>query len=78
MNSVNTVRNMESSMRQHLSTRLNQMGWLNGKNQTLTDLVNAMLDSSCLPKSWWGKAILAACFVLNRVPSAKGDKTPYE
>jgi hypothetical protein len=48
------------------------------KNQTLTDLVNAMLDSSGLPKSWWGEAILAACFVLNRVPSAKGDKTPYE
>jgi hypothetical protein len=48
------------------------------KNRTLTDLVNAMLDSSGLPKSWWGEAILAACFVLNRVPSAKGDKTPYE
>jgi hypothetical protein len=37
-----------------------------------------MLDSSGLPKSWRGEAILAACFVLNRVPSAKGDKTPYE
>ena len=37
-----------------------------------------MLDSSGLPKSWWGEAILAACFVLNRVPSDKGDKTPYE
>jgi hypothetical protein len=48
------------------------------KNRTLTYLVNAMLDSSCLPKSWWGEAILAACFVLNRVPSVKGDKTPYE
>jgi transposase InsO family protein len=48
------------------------------KNQTLRDLVNAMLDSSGLSKSWWGEAILATCFVLNRVPSAKGDKTPYE
>jgi hypothetical protein len=48
------------------------------KNQTLIDLVNAMLDSSGLPKSWCGEAILATCFVLNRVPSAKGDKTPYE
>jgi hypothetical protein len=37
-----------------------------------------MLDSSGLPKSWWGDAILIACFVLNRVPLAKGDKTPYE
>jgi hypothetical protein len=48
------------------------------KNRTLTDLVNAMLDSPGLPKSWWGEAILAACFVLNRFPSAKGHKRPYE
>jgi hypothetical protein len=48
------------------------------KNRTLTDLVNAMLDSSGLPKPWWGEAILTACFVLNRVPSAKGEVTPYE
>jgi hypothetical protein len=48
------------------------------KNLTLIDLVNATLDSSGLPKSWWGEAILVACFVLNRVPSAKGGKTPYE
>jgi hypothetical protein len=48
------------------------------KNQTLTDLVNAILGSSGLSKSWWGEAILAACFILNRVPSAKADITPYE
>jgi hypothetical protein len=44
----------------------------------LTELVNAILDSFGLPKSWWGKDIFAACFVLNQVSSAKGDKTPYE
>jgi hypothetical protein len=48
------------------------------KNRTLTDLVNGMLDSSGLSKPWWGEAILTACFVLNRVPSAKGEVTPYE
>jgi hypothetical protein len=48
------------------------------KNQTLNDLVNAMLDCFGLPKSWWGEAILDACFVLNRVPSAKDDKAPYD
>jgi hypothetical protein len=42
------------------------------------DLVNAMLDCSGLSKSWWGEAILTACFVLNRVPSSKGEITPYE
>jgi hypothetical protein len=37
-----------------------------------------MLDSSGLPKSWWGEAILTACFILNRVPSTQVDITPYE
>jgi hypothetical protein len=37
-----------------------------------------MLNSSGLPKSWWGDAILVRCIILNRVPSAKGDKIPYE
>jgi hypothetical protein len=78
MSPVNIVWNMKSSMRQHLSTNLNQMWWLNEKNQTLTDLVNAMLDSSSLSKSWCGEFILAACFILNRVPSSKDDITPYE
>jgi hypothetical protein len=35
------------------------------KNITLADLVNAKLDCSGLSKSWWGEAILTACFVLN-------------
>ena len=48
------------------------------KNRTLTDLVNAMLDSSGLSKSWWGEAILAVCFILNQVSSAKGDIMPYK
>jgi hypothetical protein len=42
------------------------------------DLVNAMLDCSGLSKSWWGEAILTTCFVLNQVPSSKGEITPYE
>jgi hypothetical protein len=78
MISVNIVRNMESSMRQQLPARLNQMGVAEWRNRTLTDLVNAMLDSSGLSKSWWAEAILAAYFILNRVPLAKGDITPYE
>lgn len=48
------------------------------KNRTLTNLVNAMLDSAGLTKSWWGEAALAACYTLNRVPSSKGEITPYE
>jgi len=39
------------------------------KNHTLTDLVNAILETAGLPKEWWGEAILTACHVLNRVPT---------
>jgi hypothetical protein len=31
------------------------------KNCTLTELVNAMLDTAGLSKEWWGEAILTAC-----------------
>ena len=48
------------------------------KYQTLTDLVNAMLDNAGLFKSWWGEALLTASLVLNRVPNRNEDQTPYE
>jgi transposase InsO family protein len=48
------------------------------KNRTLTDLVNAMLDTAGLPKAWWGEALLTSNHVLNRIPNRNKDKTPYE
>ena len=48
------------------------------KNRTLTDLVNAMLDTSGLSKAWWGEAILIACHVLNQVPTKNKEITPFE
>ena len=48
------------------------------KNQTLMDLVNAMLGTSGLTKAWWGEAIFTACHVLNRVPTKNSEITPYE
>nr|CAD39988.3 OSJNBb0045P24.6 [Oryza sativa Japonica Group] len=48
------------------------------KNRTLTDLVNAMLETTGLPKAWWGEALLTSNHVLNRVPNINKDKTPYE
>ena len=46
------------------------------KNHTLTDLVNAMLETAGLSKEWWDEAILTACHVLNRVPT-KTKKLHY-
>jgi hypothetical protein len=48
------------------------------KNCTLTDLVNAMLDTSSLSKAWLGEAILTACHVLNHVPTKNKEITPFE
>src|SRR5438128_4301818 len=48
------------------------------KNRTLTDLVNAILDTAGLSKAWWGEALLTLCHILNRVPNKNKEKTPYE
>jgi transposase InsO family protein len=48
------------------------------KNRTLTELVNAMLDTAGLSKEWWGEAILTACHVLNKVPMKDKEITPFE
>jgi transposase InsO family protein len=48
------------------------------KNRTLTDLVNAMLETSGLSKEWWGEAILTTCHVLNKVPTKNKEITPFE
>jgi transposase InsO family protein len=53
-------------------------GIVERKNRTLTELVNAMLDTAGLSKEWWGEAILTACHVLNRVPTKNKDITPFE
>jgi transposase InsO family protein len=48
------------------------------KNLTLTDLVNAMLETAGLSKEWWGEAILTTSHVLNRVPTKNKKITPFE
>jgi hypothetical protein len=37
-----------------------------------------MLETSGLSKEWWGEAILAACHVLNKVPTKNKEITPFE
>jgi transposase InsO family protein len=53
-------------------------GVVERKNHTLSDLVNAMLDIASLSKAWWGKALLTASHVLNRIPNRNKETTPYE
>jgi hypothetical protein len=53
------------------------MGIAERKNHTLTDLVNAMLETAGLFKEWWAEAILTACHVLNRVPTKNKEQRNY-
>ena len=39
------------------------------KNHTLTELANAILETTGLFKEWWGETILIVCHVLNSVSS---------
>ncbi|KAA0053505.1 ty1-copia retrotransposon protein [Cucumis melo var. makuwa] len=48
------------------------------KNRTLKEMMNAMLLSSGLSDNMWREAVLSACFILNRIPHKRLDKTPYE
>jgi hypothetical protein len=47
-------------------------------DRTLTNLVNAMLDTVGLSKAWWGEVILTTSHVLNRILNKSKDTTPYE
>ena len=55
-----------------------QNGIAERKNRTLMDMVNSMMSYSGLSSGYWGEALLTACYILNRVPSKRSNKTPYE
>ncbi|GKC44282.1 zinc finger, CCHC-type containing protein [Tanacetum coccineum] len=55
-----------------------QNGIAERKNRTLMDMVNSMMSYSGLSSGYWGEALLTACYILNRVPSKRSIKTPYE
>lgn len=55
-----------------------QNGIAERKNRTLTQMVNAMFSNSGLGQGYWGEALLTACHILNRVPTKRIQKTPYE
>ena len=48
------------------------------KNRTFKEMVTAMLISSGMKQDMWGEAILAATYLLNKIPRKDKDQTPYE
>ena len=55
-----------------------QNGVAERRNRTLLDMVRSMMAHANLPISFWGDALLAAAYILNRVPSQSVSSTPYE
>ena len=55
-----------------------QNGVAERRNITLLDMVWSMMSYSTLPTSFWGYALLTACYLLNNVPSKLVPKTPHE
>ena len=48
------------------------------RNHTLLDMVQSMMSLTDLPLSFWGYALEAAAFMLNRAPPKFVETTPYE
>ncbi|GJS14223.1 zinc finger, CCHC-type containing protein [Tanacetum coccineum] len=48
------------------------------RNRTLLDMVRSMMSQTTLPKSFWDYALETASCILNKVPTKKVEKTPYE
>ena len=46
------------------------------KNRTLKEMMNSLLVSASAPNNLWGKAILSACHLQNRIPYKKTGKHP--
>nr|KAJ0209753.1 hypothetical protein LSAT_V11C400185330 [Lactuca sativa] len=55
-----------------------QNGVAERENRTLKEMVNSMLSYSGLSEGFWGKAMLTACYILNRTPNKRSKNTPYE
>ena len=57
---------------------LQQNGVAERRNRTLLDMGRSMMAQANLLISFWGDALMAAAYILNRVPSKSISSTPYE
>jgi len=56
-----------------------QNGVVERRNQTVVEMARCMLKAMQVPPQFWGEAVCAAVYVLNRAPTKSlNDKTPFE
>jgi hypothetical protein len=56
-----------------------QNGVIERQNQTVVGTAQSMLKAKNLPGIFWGEAVMAAVYTLNRtMMKDNGGKTPYE
>lgn len=55
-----------------------QNGFIESSIGKVMDKARAMMASGCVPRCYWNYAVLCACYLANRLPVRKSDKTPYE
>lgn len=55
-----------------------QNGVAERKNRTLCESARSMIFDSNLATTFWGEAIVTACYIQNRLPTKATAKTPYE
>jgi hypothetical protein len=48
------------------------------RNRTLLDMVRSMMSQTNLPLNFWGYALQAIAFTLNRVPTRYIERTSYD
>ena len=69
---------MWNSFATHATWNSTHNGVSERRNRTLLDMVRSMMSLTDLPLSFWGYALEAAAFTLNRAPSKSVETTPYE
>ncbi|CAN7091392.1 unnamed protein product [Brassica rapa subsp. narinosa] len=49
------------------------------KNRHLMEVARSMMFHTSMPKSYWGDAVLTACYLINRIPTRiLQDQSPYQ
>lgn len=55
-----------------------QNGTAERKNRSLMEMMRCLLSEGRMDRKYWGEAVMTANYLLNRLPSASIERTPFE